>query len=48
MATDVAARGLDIDRISHVLNFDALIWSHTLTELEEPAGQDERAMLSFL
>ena len=23
VATDVAARGLDVDRISHVLNFDA-------------------------
>ena len=38
----VAARGLDVDRISHVLNFDAPFdLNHTPTELGEPAGQGE-------
>ena len=49
MATDVAARGLDVDRISHVLNYDAPFdLNHTLTELEEPEEQEEKAMPSFL
>ena len=48
VATDVAARGLDVDRISHVLNYDAPFdLNPTLTELVELEEQDGRRRYNF-
>ena len=47
VATDVAARGLDVDRISHVVNFDIPPTPNLIfTASDVPAGWENRVMRS--
>ena len=49
VATDVAARGIDIDDVSHVMNFDCPIWRILIyIELDVPHELAEGTAVSFV